>query len=129
MNLLRITILSSLACLVGFAQADEKYDHFPALKAPNMAVALCNLESYNQKLATIKSKPQLDTLDMVKVHELTYTLENALARLQQELVKMATDLEEVHQASEKLDQQAILSFSEKYLRLSNMLVEAPKCDS
>jgi hypothetical protein len=40
---------------------------------------------------------------MVKIHELTYTLENALGKLSEDLAKAAVDLEEVHLASEKLD--------------------------
>jgi hypothetical protein len=64
---------------------------------------------------------------MVKVHELTYTLENALQRLQKDLVKVAADLEEVHQASEKLEADKIQSFGKKYLAQGELFTQGVTC--
>jgi hypothetical protein len=52
---------------------------------------------------------------MVKVHELTYTLEQAVAQLKSEIDKAAVALEEVHIASESLDQKTIKAESSNYL--------------
>jgi hypothetical protein len=52
---------------------------------------------------------------MVKVHELTYTLEQAVAQLKAQIDKAAVALEEVHIASESLDQKTIKAESSKYL--------------
>ncbi len=124
-------LLSSLFILAftvsSYVSADEQYNHFPSLQAPDLKIALCNLQSYNQKLSAITSKDELTATDMVKIHELTYTLENAVARMQSELVKTAENLEKVHKASERLDQKAIATFGQKYFELSNMLADGVSC--
>lgn len=108
--------------------ADENYDHFPSLEAPNLTIALCNLGSFNQQLADITSKPELTATDMVKIHELTYTLENAIARIREELTATAADLEKVHKASERLDGKTIATTGEKYLATTNQILRGTSCD-
>jgi hypothetical protein len=64
---------------------------------------------------------------MVKVHELTYTLENAIIQMQKDLVTIAANLEEVHLASERLDQKAIGEFGSKYFRDTQILLAKNGC--
>jgi septal ring factor EnvC (AmiA/AmiB activator) len=116
-----------LFALSPLAQADHDMGHFPALQADTIQTALCNMQSYQKNLAEITAKEELTTLDMVKVHELTYTLENALQRLQKDLVKVAADLEEVHQASEKLEADKIQSFGKKYLAQGELFTQGVTC--
>ena len=54
---------------------------------------------------------------MTKVHELTYTLENALAKINDELGKLAVTLEEVHLASEKYDADAVRDHGDAYMEV------------
>jgi hypothetical protein len=70
---------------------------------PTLKTALCNIVNYNKILTQLTQKEEMSVEDMVKIHELTYTLENALGKLSEDLAKAAVDLEEVHLASEKLD--------------------------
>ncbi|NMP32795.1 hypothetical protein HII17_14660 [Thalassotalea sp. M1531] len=121
------TVFTSLTLVVSTAQADEKYSHFPSLESPNTPVALCNLLKFKEKLQTIVSKKTLTPEDMVKVHELTYTLENAVIRLRTDLATIAVDLEKVHLASEHLDKETIKASGEKYLTATNLLLASPKC--
>lgn len=107
--------------------SDETYDHFASLESPDVATAFCNLLSYNQKLNTVMSKSELSTEDMVKIHELTYTLENAIARLSDTLKDSAAALEEVHLASERLDQQMINTQGTKYKQLVDSLLASREC--
>ncbi len=118
---------SALLALAPAAFASEKNQHFPALPAPDVATALCNIASYNQKLAAITSKPEISSADMVKVHELTYTLENALQRLDKSLKLAAEELEKVHLASESLEQGAIKASGELYLQETTSLLQKPGC--
>lgn len=111
------------------ANADDDNNHFPSLKAPDLKTALCNLQSYNKKLSDITSKTQLTTVDMVKVHELTYTLENAILRMQKDLINIAANLEEVHLASERLDQKAIAEFGSQYFKDTQILLGNNECDA
>lgn len=122
-----VTIGLAIFTLSPLAQADHDMGHFPALKAENIQTALCNMQSYQKNLAEITAKEELTTLDMVKVHELTYTLENALQRLQKDLVKVAADLEEVHQASEKLEADKIQAFGKKYLAQGELFTQELSC--
>lgn len=119
-----VFFLSVFSVLVA---ADEKYDHFPALESPDLKTALCNLKVYNEKLYKITSKEKLDSLDMVKIHELTYTIENSIQRIQKELTQLATELEEVHLASEKLDAKAIQENGDKFLQGSSLFSEPLTC--
>ena len=123
------TILSvATALLLSFSvNADEKYDHFPAVESPDLPSALCNLKQYNEMLADITQKAELETLDMVKVHELTYTIEKAIQQMQATLNELAVELEEVHQASERLDKIVIKNSSEIFLRDSKAFIETQNC--
>lgn len=108
--------------------ADEEYNHFPSLDAPNTAVAVCNLNKFNAKLANIVNQSEISVEDMVKVHELTYTLENAVQRLQQDLVNIAEDLEKAHKGSEALQQEVVKSSGKGYLKALNALLAPEKCE-
>lgn len=124
-------------CLIAFslalisqlpmAQADEKYSHFPALVSEDMQTALCNIKTYNQTMTALTSQANLTAQDMVKIHELTYTLENAVAYLKGSLEQVAVDLEEVHKASERLDQKTIQASGRKYLTTTSALLKPSQC--
>lgn len=116
-------LMSVSVCL----SADENYNHFPSMSSPDLKTALCNLSSYNQRLMAIKAKDELTAVDMVKIHELTYTLENAIQRMQQELTTIAADLEEVHLASERMDKQAIAQYGKRYMSQSQMFLDSLGC--
>ena len=77
-----------------------------------------NLNEYNAKLQEIV-KGDLTSQDMAKVHELTYTLEVALARLSKELDIAANSLEEVHLGSEQMNKQRVKGFGKSYLDTLN----------
>ncbi len=49
------------------------------------------------------AKDQLSAEELFEVHQLTYTLENALQKIQTEMTDIAAVLEEVYLASEKND--------------------------
>lgn len=87
------TLLLSGLLFSSIAYAEGDYQHFPAIASPDLKTAVCNLKTYNQKLSLLTSKTALSAADMVKVDELTYTLENALARIQQDLTNVAANLE------------------------------------
>lgn len=109
-------------------KADEKFDHFPSVAAPNTQVALCNLASFNKQLGLLANKKALSAEEMVKVHELTYTLENAVQRLQSDLNTIAADLEKVHKASERLDGQTVNQSGQAYLAATQLLLTPKPCN-
>src|SRR5690606_36410688 len=67
--------------LAGHSLASERYEHFKGQPSENLPQALHNLAEYNQKLQALLAKPAFDEHDLHEVHALTYTLENALGRI------------------------------------------------
>lgn len=123
-------LLISSILLLGASQAayaDKNYNHFPSLASNDVKTALCNISRYNAKLAAITNKAELSNEDMVKVHELTYTLENAVNFLRETLEQVSIDLEEVHKASERLEPRTIKSAGQRYLVPTTKLVMSKKC--
>ncbi|MGM7319019.1 DUF6746 family protein [Idiomarina sp. ST10R2A5] len=105
---------------------EQRYDHFKPEASENLEQAIMNLTEYNAKLQEIVNG-DLDSQDMAKVHELTYTLEVALARLSKELDVAANSLEEVHLGSEAMNKQRVKGFGKSYLdTLNHVLGEHSK---
>ncbi|MEX1033154.1 MAG: DUF6746 family protein [Cellvibrionaceae bacterium] len=98
------------------AVADERPDHFEGKPSPTLEVALGNLSEYNPRLAALLEKDTLSPEDLHQVHQLTYTLENALEKLASEQARVAELLEEVHQASERADSATVKASGRAYLK-------------
>lgn len=115
----------ALALCLGFAAytiADERPDHFKGKPAETLSAAVTNFSDYNKQLAAVLAKDSLEPTDMVRVHELTYTLENALEKLREELDDLADVLEEVHVASERMDANTVKSQGQKYLGTAQEII-------
>ncbi|MCC5796061.1 MAG: hypothetical protein JJU48_01880 [Methylophaga sp.] len=97
--------------------ADDRVDHFKGLQAQNLSEAFAHISDYNQQLQELLNA-DLTPEAILQVHELTYTLENALERLETELDAWAEQLEELHLASEKFDAEAVKTEGDAYLSLS-----------
>jgi hypothetical protein len=90
-----------MALLYTSGLAASDVDHYSGKEAKNLEQAVTNLREYNQRLADLLAKDELSNDDLAKVHRLSYTLENALGRIDEDLDTMAEDLEAVHLASER----------------------------
>lgn len=89
-------------CLSVGALADERLKHAKGLPAPTLAEAMSNLHSHNAKLTQLLEQP-LTAQRMDEAHLLSYTLENALKRINADLTSIADFLEAMHIASETND--------------------------
>ena len=120
-------ILAATLALVPFSTparasgAGERAAHFEGKPSATPAQAVANFNEYNLKLKTILDGKLTDA-DMAEVHQLTYTLENALEKINEEMSALAGTLEEVHLASEKLDRDAVLKHGRAYLSVSGQVV-------
>jgi len=112
-----LTILGLLAAMsfVSPVMADERPDHFEAKPSPTLEAALDNLAKYNPELAALVEKKSLSPADLNHVHQLTYTLEQALEKLGEEKDRVAVLLEEVHLASESADAETVKRSGRAYL--------------
>ncbi|WP_303900906.1 DUF6746 family protein [Thiohalomonas denitrificans] len=100
----------------------EPIDHFKGKPAKTIEQALENFAEYNQRLDAMLSGGELNATSLATIHEYTYTLENALEKIQAELELVADTLEEVHRASETNETQTVLTKSREYLSASRQAI-------
>lgn len=100
----------------------DRPDHFKGKPSATLAEALANLQEYNQRLSDILDG-ELTPQKMAEIHQLTYTLEVALERIDDEVDTMKDTLEEVHLGSEQMNFERVKVNGVKYLEASNQLVE------
>lgn len=104
------------------SEAGEPVRHYKVEPAKTLPEAVKNFSDYNAKLEAILAGDVSDAA-MADVHQLTYTLENALGKMNEELTKLAETLEKLHQASEKLDREAVIRHGDEYLSVSRQVVK------
>lgn len=103
--------------------ADDRPGHYEGEPAETLEQAVANFSEYNSRLEAILGKGELSSADLHEVHELTYTLENALEKLRDEMEDLAEVLEEVHVASENADAATVMSRGRLYLETSRQVIE------
>lgn len=103
------------------ALAEEGVTHYQALQSETLAEALDNFITYNRRMEEVLAREPLTVADMEEVHELTYTLEVALARINEELGALPVVLEEVHQSSEGDSVARLRGAAEAYLEQARLL--------
>lgn len=118
MLLLTITTLG----LTGNSAAGERIEHFEGEPSETLEEAVKNFSEYNKKLEAILEKDEITNQDMVKVHQLTYTLENALGKINKELSELTITLEELHLASEKVDGKRVKNKGTSYLNTAQTVI-------
>ena len=117
-------------CLMIFAgmalasDDDDRVDHFKGKSAETVAEALENFREANHRLADIIAMDNPDTQAVFEVHQLTYTLENALEKIRDELEDVADVLEEVHLASERNDGETVKKRGAVYLESAQQILHS-----
>lgn len=111
-----------LAALLLFGSANaSEVQHFKGQPSDTLEQAVSNFSQYNSKLAVILDA-ELDARALYEIHELTYTLEVALEKINTELQELADVLEEVHLATERNDAQTTRARGMEYLTVSRQVV-------
>jgi len=100
---------------------DQQVQHYKAEPAPNLKAAVENLRDYNRKLEQHLDQ-EMTVENMEKIHQLSYTLENALKRMDKDLENIASVLEGMHLASEARNQDKVEGNAETYLENMNMIL-------
>lgn len=120
-KLLLPALLSGLM-VAAIAQASTPTEHFEGEPADTLSQAVANFSETNQQLAELLAQDELSIEDLGTIHELTYTLENALEKINEEADAMAVNLEEVHLGSETGDFERVQSHGADYLEAARTLV-------
>lgn len=117
--------IMSLAIVFGGATAAQASDpeHFEGRPSETVTEAVENLNTYTNELVAL-TEADLGPAEMARVHEVTYTLENALARIDEEYDTIAVALEAVHQASERADADTVRAETGAYAEALSALMPA-----
>jgi len=102
--------------------ADDDYGHFKGKPSETLEQAVANFSEYNTKLEKVLAG-DLTPEAMNEIHELTYTIENALARINEEFDGLAVTLEEIHLSSERMETDQVQEYGEQYLDTSRKVIE------
>ena len=121
-NVIKGAVLAVSLAVAGGAMADDRPDHFKGLAAPDLQTAVANFSEYNKRLEKALSG-ELTDADLMKIHELTYTLENALEKINDDLEDLADTLEEVHIASETFKRDELKKVASQYLETSRQIIK------
>jgi len=101
---------------------EDRPDHFKGQKAATLAEAVELFRTNNQKLQQLM-QGELTPEVMVEIHQLTYTLENALEKIHSETSELKNLLEDVHLSSEKMDFTNVSQQAKRYLDTANSLIK------
>lgn len=104
------------------ATAEEQSGHFKGKPSETLEAALSNFTEYNDKLSAILKQDKLSPVDMQHIHELTYTLENALEKINASMLELAVLLEAVHVGSESGDTAATQAEGARYLDMARQII-------
>lgn len=103
--------------------ADEKRpEHFKGKPAATLEQAIKNFTAYNHKLQGILAS-ELTPEKMAEIHQLSYTLENALEKIDDEVDQLKDALEHVHLGSEHMDYNKVKQQGRLYLENAAKLIK------
>ena len=102
----------------------DRVEHFAGESAESLDEALSHVDQYNRRLDELIAAGEVSAETSYQVHQLTYTLENALMRLEEELTAVKDTLERVHLASEANQGDVIEREGKRYLEHSARLFGA-----
>lgn len=125
MKILAAPLFFLALCCTSGSLASERPDHFKGLKAETLEEAVTNLTEANASLDALLKRQDLSLSDLASVHQLSYTMENALQKINAELELLAVELEAVHLASERADFETVRAQGSNYLLRVNKLLPNP----
>ncbi|SFC02116.1 hypothetical protein SAMN05660443_1174 [Marinospirillum celere] len=118
----KVLVAVILLVAASWVQADNRPDHFKGLPADTLQEAVANFSEYNKKLEAMLDKG-FSRRDLGEVHRLTYTLENALEKIHEEVTQLVDTLEDLHLASEGADPETVRQKAVIYLEPAQTLIK------
>jgi len=115
-------IVFAASAFAGPVLADE-VQHYRAKPSETLEEAVNNFSEYNKLLSEVLAKEELSQSDMERVHELSYTLEVALAKINEEMTGIVDTLEEVHLSSEQYNEAKLRGVGQVYLEIAQTVVK------
>lgn len=122
-----LRLLPLLAVLSWPALAEERVDHYQGKPAETLEQAIANFKAGNAQLKQLL-EGEVTSADLAEIHQLSYTLENALGKMNKEMKVMAMLLEQVHLASETAKAQTVQGSGRAYLDIADTLEALGKAE-
>ncbi len=110
-------LLASLSCPV---TAEDRTEHFAGKPADTLEQAVANFAEGNRQLRELLSG-DVSQEDLAQIHQLSYTLENALGKMNEEMQALAVLLEQVHLGSETGKTQSVQGNARAYFNIVDTL--------
>ena len=114
MKLLKTSIFA-LSILTASAVSASEVRHYKGKDVNTVEEAIAVLQEYNPKLQALLESEELKPQDMGKIHEMTYSMENALKILEGSLKITQRNLEELHLSSERMETEKAKIYGKLYL--------------
>lgn len=114
-SLIQTTVLALSSLIASHAFAD-------AQPSRNLAEAVKNFSEYNTRLEQTMAQG-LTPQNMAQIHELTYTLKDALEKINEEMDGLTDTLEEIHIASEAQDADEVKNHAIDYLKTARTVIK------
>ena len=114
--MMKSVLATGLVCALAAPLAADDIDHYAAEPSETFSEAVANFNDYNARIADVLEKDELSVADMEEIHQYTYTIELALAKMNETLAELPATLEEVHLASEDGDPADLRALAETYMQ-------------
>lgn len=101
----------------------EDVDHFEGKKPESLEEAVSLFKEYNAKFEEILSDRPLSDEQLAEIHRISYTMENALGKMNSEMLSLTQTLESIHKASERGDTETVTGQGQSYLSTSRKLTD------
>lgn len=121
MTVTAVAVVMGLSTLAGPGYGSDDADHYVPEAAETLEQAVAYFVRYSDEVAQIVASDSLSVEEMERVHELTYTLEVALAKMNEELTDLPEVLETLHKASEGDDVAAFKKAAAAYLETAQAM--------
>ncbi len=108
--------------LAGSVYAEDRPDHYEGKTAHSLDAAFENLAETNILIAKLIADGEMESEELAELHELTYTAENSLEKVTEELEALKEVLEEIHLSSEDFDSDKVMERTPVYLSGSQKLL-------
>ncbi|WP_288025234.1 DUF6746 family protein [Thauera sp.] len=108
-----LTVVSS-AALANDAAPANRVSHYQGQQAESIVQTMANLREANAKLRALLAG-EVGEYDIHDIHSLSYTLEDSLARIAEEVKQLHNTVADMHFASEGLKRDAVIDFGTAYL--------------
>ena len=122
---MRIFVILAAICLsvgAGSVLAEKRPEHYEGKSAASLEEALANLGEANRAIAGLLQDGAAEPAELAELHRITYTAENALEKVSEELIRLQALLETLHLSSEAFDEPAVLRAGPRYLENSKALL-------